>query len=121
MGKTTIVSIDSGNGYTNGVAAKARGKVTKTSFPSVRADAPARTLGLGAGREVQYDVVQWLGHSYTYGADTVRLSAGAIERHHGQERYGDEFHGMLIAIAMAPGKLRGVSAFRTSWEKKHSI
>jgi hypothetical protein len=101
VGKTTYVSVDSGNGYTNAVAAKLRGRIKKTSFPSVRADAPTRTLDLGAGREVQYELVKWMGHIYTYGADTVRLSAGAIERHHGQERYGDEFHGMLVAIAMA--------------------
>lgn len=98
---TRFVSVDSGNGFTNAVSGRVGGRIKRTSFPSVRADAPARTLGLGAEREKQYDVVQWFGNKYTYGSDTVRLSAGAVERHHGEERYGDEFHGMLVAIAMA--------------------
>ncbi len=102
---TIYVSVDSGNGYTNAASGKLRGKVKKTAFPSVRADAPERTLGLGSDREVEYEVVKWFGHRYTYGGDTVRFSANAIERHHGVERYGDEFHAMMVALAMARMKI----------------
>lgn len=100
--KSTIyVSVDSGNGYTNAVSGKLKGRIKKTAFPSVRADAPERVLGLDSEREVKYEVVEWFGNRYTYGSDTVRFSANAIERHHGSERYGDEFHAMMVALAMA--------------------
>jgi hypothetical protein len=105
MSADYFVAVDAGNGFTNAVSSKLKGKLTKVSFPSVRADAPNRTLNLGVGLEVQYEVVEWLGNYYTYGADTVRLSAGSLERHHGRDRYGDEFQGMLVAIAMAKMKI----------------
>lgn len=96
-----FVSVDAGNGYVNAVAAGKSGKIRKTAFPSVRAAAPTRVLGLGEGREVQYDYIRWQDHVYTCGADTVRISAHSIERHHGRDRYGDEFHAMLVALALA--------------------
>jgi len=103
---TIYVAVDAGNGFTNAVSGKLKGRITKTSFPSVRADAPDRSLGLGSDQEVQYTIIKWFGHRYTYGSDTVRLSANAIERHHGRERYGDKFHGMLVALSLVRMKIK---------------
>jgi len=100
MNKTVYAAVDAGNGFTNAVCSKLRGKITKTSFPSVRCKAPERSLGLGGDYEVQYEMIDWLDQRYTYGEEAVRFSAKALERHHGGERYGDKFHGMLVALAL---------------------
>ena len=101
MGLATIyAAVDAGNGFTNAVVGKLKGQVKKTSFPSVRANAPVGILGAGSEREHSYTIVKWLGHKYTYGAETVRMSALALERHHGRDRYGNEFHAMLVALAL---------------------
>jgi hypothetical protein len=98
--KTVIASIDAGNGFTNGVSGRMTGKVRKDAFPSVRCAAPESSLGLGADYEIDYHIVEWGGERYTYGDEAIRLSAKGLERHHGQERYGDEFHGMLVALSL---------------------
>jgi hypothetical protein len=95
-----IVSIDAGNGGTNGVLA---GKKSDTMiyFPSVRAAATGDTLGLGSQFEMQYEYVDWGKHRYVVGDDVLRVSRKAIERHQGAFRYGDEFHQFLVAVTCA--------------------
>ena len=95
-----IVSIDAGNGGTNGVLGRAKGYVSKY-FPSVRAVATGDTLGLGGQFEMQYEYVDWGGHRYVVGDDVVHVSRRGIERHQGAFRYGDEFHEFLVSVAIA--------------------
>ena len=107
--KMIYAAVDAGNGFTNAVCGKLRGKVIKTSFPSVRCKAPERNLGLGSDYEVQYEIINWLDQRYTYGEEAVRFSAKALERHHGEERYGDKFHGMLVALALYRMRIKSKS------------
>ena len=95
-----IVSIDAGNGGTNGVLAQATGYKSQY-FPSVRAIATGDTLGLGSQFEMQYEYVDWGGHRYVVGDDVVHVSRRGIERHQGAFRYGDEFHEFLVSVAIA--------------------
>ncbi len=97
-----IVSIDAGNGGTNGVLARASG-YKSVYFPSVRAAATGDTLGLGSQFEMEYEYVDWSGHRYVVGDDVISVSRRALERHQGALRYGDEFHEFLVAVAI--GKL----------------
>jgi hypothetical protein len=93
-----IVSIDAGNGGTNGALAQKKG-YKSVYFPSVRAAASGESLGLGAGFELDSQWVEWANNRYLYG-DSVFISRKAIERHTGSNRYGNEFHLFLIAIAL---------------------
>lgn len=96
-----IASVDAGNGGVNGVMA---GKTVY--FPSVRAAATGDSLGLSKGWEMQYDWVDWGNHRYIYGDDVTRVTQRGLERHMGANRYGNELHRFLVAVAL--GKL-GVS------------
>jgi hypothetical protein len=95
-----IVSIDAGNGGTNGVLARATG-YKSVYFPSVRAVATGDSLGLGSQFEIQYEYVDWGQHRYVVGDDVVHVSRRGIERHQGAFRYGDEFHEFLVTVALA--------------------
>jgi len=95
-----IASVDAGNGGTNAVLAQAKGY--KSFYePSVRATASGDSLELGKGWELDYDYVDWDGHRYVTGDDVIRISRRQLERHMGANRYGNEFHQMLVAHALA--------------------
>lgn len=95
-----VVSADAGNGGVK--AALSTPKGFKTFYmPSVRAVATGDTLGLGKEWEMQYDYVDWYGYRYVTGDDVTRVTRRGIERHIGADRYGNEFHQFLIAVALA--------------------
>lgn len=96
-----IVSADAGNGGTNVVMAKPNGGYKSYYEPSVRAMATGESLGLGSDFELQYDYVDWYGNRYVTGDDVVRITRRGLERHMGSNRYGDEFHQFLVAVALA--------------------
>lgn len=96
-----VISVDAGNGGTNGVMASKKG-YKSVYFPSVRATTTGDSLGLGAGFEMAYEYVEWGKNKYLLG-DDVFISRRAVERHTGASRYGNEFQLFLIACAL--GKL----------------
>ena len=96
-----LASVDAGNGGTNAVLVKGRGKPKRYYEPSVRAVATGDSLGLGKDLEIQYDYVDWYGHRYVTGDDVVRVTRRNLERHLGTNRYGNEFHQFLVAVALA--------------------
>jgi hypothetical protein len=96
-----IASVDAGNGGVNAVLAKSNGRYKSHYEPSVRAAATGESLGLGDEFELQYDYVDWYGHRYITGDDVIRVTRRALERHTGQNRYGDELHQFLVAVALA--------------------
>jgi hypothetical protein len=67
----------------------------------VRAAATGDSLGLGEQWELQYDYVDWGGHRYVTGDDVLRVTRRNLERHMGIQRYGNEFHQFLVAVALA--------------------
>jgi Actin like proteins N terminal domain/Archaeal actin homologue MreB-like, C-terminal len=96
-----IASVDAGNGGTNAVLARSGGNHKIFYEPSVRAAASGETLGLGKEWEMDYDYVDWNGHRYVTGDDVIRVTRRALERHMGINRYGNEFHQFLVALALA--------------------
>lgn len=96
-----IVSCDPGNGGNNAVLAKPNGGYKTFYEPSVRAAATGDSLGLGEEWELQYDYVDWYGHRYVTGDDVLRITRRNLERHLGIQRYGNEFHQFLVAVALA--------------------
>lgn len=94
-----IVSIDGGNGYTKAVAAT-RKRYKSTGFPSIRAASSGDRLGLGKDMELQYSVYDWNGFRYIAGDDVVTVSHQRLERHLGADRYANEFHQFLVAVAL---------------------
>jgi hypothetical protein len=98
-----IASIDTGNGGTKAELAKTSGGGRKSHYePSVRASATGDTLGInGAIGELSYDYADWNGHRYVTGDDVIRITRRGLERHMGSNRYGNEFHQFLTALALA--------------------
>jgi len=96
-----FASVDAGNGGTNAVLVKGRGRPKRYYEPSVRAVATGDSLGLGEDLEIQYDYVDWYGHRYVTGDDVVRVTRRNLEHHLGANRYGNEFHQFLVAVALA--------------------
>jgi len=96
-----LASVDAGNGGTNAALAKENGKFKRVYFPSVRAAATGDSLGLGKGMEMQYEYVDWNGYRYVVGDDVIRVTRRNLERHMGSNRYGNEFHQFLTAVALA--------------------
>ena len=94
-------SVDAGNGGTNAVLIKGKGRMRRYYEPSVRAVATGDSLGLGDDLELQYDYVDWYGHRYVTGDDVIRITRRNLERHVGAGRYGNEFHQFLVAVALA--------------------
>jgi len=94
-------SVDAGNGGTNAVLVKGRGRPKRSFEPSVRAAATGDSLGLGSQFELEYDYVDWYGHRYVTGDDVLRVTRRNLERHVGINRYGNEFHQFLVAVALA--------------------
>jgi len=94
-------SVDAGNGGTNAVLVKGNGKAKRFYEPSVRAAATGDSLGLGSRFELEYDYVDWYGHRYVTGDDVLRVTRRNLERHVGTNRYGNEFHQFLVAVALA--------------------
>lgn len=95
-----ITSVDAGNGFCNAILAQKRG-YKSISFPSVRAAATGASLGLGEKLELQYEFVDWNGHRYVTGDDVINITRRHLERHMGSNRYGNEFHQFLVAVALA--------------------
>lgn len=97
-----IASVDAGNGGVNAViSASNKSGYRSTYEPSVRAAATGESLGLGTGWELEYSYVDWNGHRYITGDDVLKVTKRALERHIGSNRYGNEFHQMLVAKALA--------------------
>ena len=95
-----IVSCDPGNGGTNAVLARDRGRHKSVYFPSVRAAATGDSLGLGKELELDYQFVDWYGHRYVVGDDVLRVTKRHLERHTGINRYGNELYQFLVAVAV---------------------
>ena len=98
-----VASLDAGNGGVKAALAKPSGGYKSHYEPSVRAAASGDTLGLGQGviGELDYDYADWNGHRYVTGDDVLRVTRRALERHMGSNRYGNEFHQFLVALALA--------------------
>lgn len=94
-------SVDAGNGGTNAVLVKGTGRYKYHYEPSVRAAATGDSLNLGTQLELDYGYVDWHGHRYVTGDDVIRITRRNLERHVGTNRYGNEFHRFLIAVALA--------------------
>jgi hypothetical protein len=95
-----IASADIGNGGCNLILTKPNGKPKMYYEPTVRAVASGGGLGLG-DMEMQYTTIDWYGHRYVTGDDVVRVTRRSIERHMGQDRYGNEFHQFMTATVLA--------------------
>lgn len=93
--------VDSGNG---GVNADVDGKLI--TFPSVRAPVTGASLGLGGQWEASHEWADWRGHRHTYGDGVLASSIRGIERHIGDQRYGNEFDKFLTAVAIAKGGVK---------------
>lgn len=91
--KQFSVHADAGNGGVNAVCGKA-----DCYFPSVRSLATGDRLDIGT---MQMDAVWygWNGSKYYVGDDVVKMRAGSPERHQGANRYGNEQHQFLVAVA----------------------
>src|SRR5690606_21916256 len=96
-----LVSCDAGNGGTNAVMALDKGRYRSVYFPSVRAAATGASLGLGKDLELDYTYVDWYSHRYVVGEDVLRVTRRHMERHMGKNRYGNEMHQFLVAVALA--------------------
>jgi hypothetical protein len=96
-----VVSVDAGNGGVNAVLAKPNGGYKSFYEPSVRAAATGGNLDLGDTKKLEYTYVDWNGHRYVTGDDVTRITRRALERHIGSNRYGNEFHQFLVAVALA--------------------
>lgn len=96
-----IASIDAGNGGIKAVLAKSGGGYKSHYEPSVRAAATGDSLDLGKAWELQYDYADWNGYRYVTGDDVIRITRRSLERHMGSNRYGNEFHQFLVALALA--------------------
>lgn len=101
MAQIQIVSVDAGNGGTNGMILKADGTTKTDYFPSVRAAATGDSLGLSKGMELQYSYVDWRGLRYVVGDDVVKVTRRNLERHQGINRYGNEMQRFLVANSLA--------------------
>src|SRR5687768_15490847 len=96
-----IASCDAGNGGTNLSLRKFGQKSPKLYYePTVRAVASGGSLGLG-DMEMKYTTIDWYGHRYVTGDDVGQVSRTAIERHQGQNRYGNEFHLFMTGACLA--------------------
>jgi hypothetical protein len=93
--------VDAGNGGTNAVIAKPNGGHKSDYFPSVRAAATGDSLKLGKELELDYEWVDWNNHRYVVGDDVLRITRRNLERHMGSNRYGNEMHQFLVALAIA--------------------
>lgn len=99
-----IASVDAGNGGIKAELAKGNGGGRKSHYePSVRAAASGDSLGMGASviGELDYQYADWNGHRYVTGDDVLKVSKRALERHMGSNRYGNEMHLFLVALALA--------------------
>lgn len=90
-----IVSVDGGNGGVNGVTG-----AKDMYMPSVRAAATGDRLDIGA-RQMNATLYRWNGQLYAAGPDVLKLNMRRAERHQGANRYGNEFHQFLAAVACA--------------------
>ena len=96
-----IVSVDAGNGGTNAVLLNPNGSYKYHYEPSVRAMATGNSLDIDHGLLLQYNYVDWYGNRYITGDDVLRVTKRGLERHTGVNRYGEEFHRFLVALALA--------------------
>lgn len=97
-----IISVDAGNGGTNAVMAQSGGKYKSYYAPSYRASTDGQTLTMPGGIKVmEYEWIDWNGRKYVVGDTAMRLGSDDVETHRGDNRYGNEFHQMLVAHAVA--------------------
>jgi hypothetical protein len=96
---TYVASVDAGNGGVNAVLAQKR-RYKSVGFPSIRAAATGDSLGLGKELELDYTWYDWNGFRYIVGDDAIKISRRRIERHLGPDRYANEFHQFLVAVAL---------------------
>lgn len=96
-----LVSVDPGNGGTNGVIANASGYPKFDYFPSVRARSLAVNIEDAGISTLKYETYDWRGERYVIGNDVVHVTSRALERHRGYNRYGNEFHMFLVACSLA--------------------
>lgn len=89
------VAVDAGNGITNAAKDIKRG-YELIAFPSGRAEVTGETLD--AGGEMQYEWYEWNGIRYAVGDEALKAS-GRYIRPIGRDRYGEEFHQFLVAVA----------------------
>ncbi|MBL8165401.1 MAG: ParM/StbA family protein [Anaerolineae bacterium] len=90
------VSVDVGNGGVNAVSG-----AQDMYMPSVRAAATGDRLDMGGGRQLAATLFRWNGALYAAGPDVLSLNLKRAERHQGENRYGNEFHQFLTAVACA--------------------
>ena len=96
-----VASVDAGNGGVNAVLAKPNGGHKTHYEASVRAAAIGSSLDMDNIRTLQYTYVDWNGHRYVTGDDVTHVTRRALEHHIGANRYGNEFHQFLVAVALA--------------------
>lgn len=94
-----LASVDAGSGGVNAVILTGR-KRTTFYMPSCRAPVTGETLGSDVD-EIAYQYADWYGNRYVFGDDTLKITRSRIEHHIGANRYGNEFHQFLIAVALA--------------------
>ena len=98
MAKTThTIAVDCGNGYTSAYRALKTPKYV--SFPSLRATSTADSFGL-AGLEAEYETYRWNNTRYAVG-DDIHFTRQTPQTHQGRNRYGNEMHQFLVAVAVA--------------------
>lgn len=94
-----LASVDAGSGGVNAVILTGK-KRTVFYMPSCRAPVTGATLGDGV-EEIPYQYADWYGNRYVFGDETLKVTRNRIEHHIGANRYGNEFHQFLIAVALA--------------------
>lgn len=91
------VSIDAGNGGVNAVL-----NAIMIYFASVRARVTGDSLNMQGGiGQLSIPFATWRGTRYTWGDHVLANFKPTMERHLGENRYGNEFHQFLIATALA--------------------
>ena len=98
-----IASVDAGNGGVKAVLAKSGSGYKSHYEPSVRAPATGDSLNFGKGAigESELEYVDWNGFRYATGDSVLSVTRRGLERHMGSNRYGNEFHQFLVALALA--------------------
>ena len=92
---STLVAVDAGNGITN-AAKDTKNGYELVAFPSGRAEISGDTLD--TGNEMEFEWFEWNGTKYAVGDEALNAS-GRYIRPIGRDRYGEEFHQFLVAVA----------------------
>jgi len=90
------VSIDAGNGGVNAVL-----NAIMIYFAAVRTRVTGDSLNMQGGmNQLSIPFVDWRGTRYTWGDHVLATHKPTMGRHLGENRYGNEFHQFLIAVAL---------------------